>query len=240
MTRFIFFLSLVMGLNTAWGQPFTISGKIELDKGTLLVLTQTPEGTDTLARAAFAGDAFSLSGEVAEPVAALLVVEGYEGGFPMILEPGAAYTATLARNGGDIRGGKLQETYLAYQSIVRKANDEMRGLRQKMAEAGAQKHFKTVKELQEKVDKVQQDAQGKMDALIRRNADNVLAAYLQTAGMERVNDLEPLKRMYASLSEKAKATAPGRILAARIAAVEQVGIAATAPDFTLPAPDGKQ
>lgn len=241
MTRFILFISLVLGIHVAWGQPFTISGKIELDKGTLLVLTQTPEGTDTLARTAFAGDAFSLTGEVAEPVVARLAVEGYEGGFIMILEPGAAYTASLTRNGqGDIRGGRLQETYLEYQSIVRKANEEMRGLRQKMAEAGAQKHFKTVKELQEKVDKVQRDAQGKMDALIRRNADNVLAAYLQTAGMERVNELEPLKRMYASLSEKAKSTAPGRILAAHIAAVEQVGIAATAPDFTLPTPAGEQ
>lgn len=242
MTHFILFIFFLLGINTVWGQKqFSIHGKIELDKGTLLVLTQTPEGIDTLARTAFTGEAFSLAGELAEPVVAHLVVEGYTGGFIMILEPGADYTATLTRDGqGDIRGGKLQQDYLDYQAIVRQANEEMRGLRQKMAEAGAQKHFKTVKELQEKVDKVQQDAQGKMNALIRRNADNVLAAYLQTAGMERINNPDALKQMYASLSEQAKTTAPGRILAARIAAAEQVGIAATAPDFTLPTPDGGQ
>ena len=223
------------------GQQFTIGGKIELDRGCLLVLTQTPEGMDTLSRTAFSGETFSLAGELAEPVIAHLVGEGYEGGFVMILEPGENYTATLTRNGqGDISGGKLQQTYLDYQAIVLRANGEMRALKQKMAEAGAQKHFKTVKELQEKANKVQQEAKGKMDALIRRNADNVLAAYLQTVGMERINELAPLKQMYASLSEKAKTTAPGRILAARIAAIEQVSVAAKAPDFTLPTPDGEQ
>jgi len=223
------------------GQQFTISGKIELDKGNLLVFTQTPEGMDTLARTAFSEGVFTLAGELTEPVVAHLMVEGYTGGFVMILEPGENYTATLTRNGkGDIRGGKLQQTYLDYQAIIQQANGEMRALKQKMAEAGAQKHFKTVQQLQGKVDKVQQEAKGKMDALIRRNADNVLAAYLQTAGMERINEPAPLKQMYASLSDKAKATAPGRILAARIAAIEQVGIAAQAPDFTLPTPDGGQ
>lgn len=223
------------------GQQFTISGKIELDKGNLLVFTQTPEGMDTLARTAFSEGVFTLAGELTEPVVAHLMVEGYTGGFVMILEPGENYTATLTRNGkGDIRGGKLQQTYLDYQAIIQQANGEMRALKQKMAEAGAQKHFKTVQQLQGKVDKVQQEAKGKMDALIRRNADNVLAAYLQTAGMEHINAPAPLKQMYASLSDKAKATAPGRILAARIAAIEQVGIAAQAPDFTLPTPDGGQ
>lgn len=223
------------------GQQFTIEGKIELDKGNLLVLTQTPEGTDTLVRTTFSGETFSLAGELAEPVVARLVVEGYEGGFVMILEPGGTYTAALTRNGqGDIRGGKLQQTYLDYQAIIQRANGEIRDLKQKMAQAGEQKHFKTVKELQGKADKVQQEAKKKLDVFIRRNADNVLAAYLQTAGMERINELAPLKQMYASLSEKAKTTAPGRILADRIAAIEQVGIAAKAPDFTLPTPDGEQ
>lgn len=223
------------------GQEFVIKGQIELDEGHLLVLTQTLEGTDTLARAPFSGENFSISGKLDNPVVARLAVEGYEGGFVMMLEPGVTYTANLTRSGkGDIRGGKLQQAYLDYQAIVQKANGDIRALKQKMAEAGAQKHFKTVKELQEKADKVQQDAKVKMNALIRRNADNVLAAYLQTAGLERVNDLAPLKQAYASLSEKAKTTMPGRVLAARIAEIEQVALASTAPDFTLSTPDGEQ
>jgi len=223
------------------GQQFTIEGKIELDRGNLLLLTQTPEGTDTLARTAFSDGTFVLSGALDEPVVALIQVVGYEGGFILLPEPGAVYEANLTRNGNSyIHGGKLQEAYLDYQAVVLQANGEIRALKQKMAEAGEQRHFKTVKGLQEKAEKVQLAAQKKMDGIIRSNADNVLGAYLQTTGMEQIAELAPLKQMYASLSAKAKTTAPGRILAARIAAIEQVGIAATAPDFTLPTPDGEQ
>ena len=79
-----------------------------------------------------------------------------------------------------------------------------------------------------------------MNNIVRKNADNVLAAYLQTAGSERIMELEPLKQIYSLLSEKAKETAPGKLLEARIADLEKVGIAATAPDFTLTTPEGKQ
>lgn len=53
-------------------------------------------------------------------------------------------------------------------------------------------------------------------------------------------ELKPLKEIYALLSDKAKETAPGKILAERIADLEKVSIAATAPDFTLTTPEGKQ
>lgn len=222
------------------GQQFTIDGKVGIDKGTLLVITQTTEGVDTLARTELSGGRFALAGELSGPVVADLMMEGYAGGVVMILEPGENYTAILSRNGeGEIRGGRLQLSLLDYQAIVRRTNGELHDLKRKMADAGAQKHFKTVRQLQEKIDKVQRDAREEMNAIIRRNAENVLGAYLQTAGLERVNEPETLKQVYASLSDGAKATEPGRILAARIAAIEQVDIAAEAPDFTLPTPEGE-
>ncbi|MFR7822383.1 MAG: TlpA family protein disulfide reductase [Odoribacter splanchnicus] len=170
-----------------------------------------------------------------------LVIEGYVGGFIMMLEPGEEYTATLTRDGvGDIHGGKLQEDFNEYQQTVADANTASRTLQKKVEEAAAKKHFKTTKELEDKVDKVQENAFAKMNALIRKNADNVFAAYLQTAGSERIMELKPLKEIYALLSDKAKETAPGKILAERIADLEKVSIAATAPDFTLTTPEGKQ
>ena len=100
--------------------------------------------------------------------------------------------------------------------------------------------FRSSHELKAKANKVQQAAFDKMNNIVRKNADNVLAAYLQTAGSERIMELEPLKQIYSLLSEKAKETAPGKLLEARIADLEKVGIAATAPDFTLTTPEGKQ
>lgn len=223
------------------GKTFSISGKIELDKGNLLVLAQQAEKMDTLAKTAIAGQQFSISGEVNQAVVAYLVIEGYEGGFVMMLEPGMEYTATLTQDGdGNIHGGKLQESYNDYRYIVAQANTESRLLNQKADKAAAQKHFKTAKEYQAKADKVQQVAADKLNNIIRKNADNVLAAFLQTAGSEKITELEPLKQVYNTLSEKAKQTAPGLILAKRIADMEKVSISAIAPDFTLTTPEGKE
>lgn len=140
-------------------QTFHIQGNIELDKGELLVLTQQVEGMDTLAQTKFENNRFALTGNLQEPVVALLKIAGYEGGFVMILEPGMEYTAKLTRNGaGDIRGGKLQDIYNDYQKIVADANAESRALNKKASEAAAQKHFKTSHELKAKANKVQQAA----------------------------------------------------------------------------------
>ena len=82
------------------------------------------------------------------------------------------------------------------------------------------------------------DAQSRLAEVVERNKDNVFAAYIQTAGMERL-DLNRLKECYASLTDKAKATGPGRLVAARIQALEGVDVNAVAPDFTLQTPEGE-
>ena len=82
------------------------------------------------------------------------------------------------------------------------------------------------------------EAQTRLGKVVERNKDNVFAAYIQTAGMERM-DLNRLKECYESLSDKAKMTGPGRLVAARIQALEGVDVNAVAPNFTLQTPEGK-
>ena len=109
MKKIALTIQLCALLFTVYGQEqaFSISGDIELDKGQLLVLTQRPGKTDTLARTAIVGRKFDIRGTLDEAVVAHLVIEGYVGGFIMMLEPGEEYTATLTRDGvGDIHGGK--------------------------------------------------------------------------------------------------------------------------------------
>lgn len=121
MKKIALTIQLCALLFTVYGQEqaFSISGDIELDKGQLLVLTQRPGKTDTLARTAIVGRKFDIRGTLDEAVVAHLVIEGYVGGFIMMLEPGEEYTATLTRDGvGDIHGGKLQEDFNEYQQIV--------------------------------------------------------------------------------------------------------------------------
>jgi hypothetical protein len=113
------------------------------------------------------------------PVVALLKVDKYEGGFLFILEPGKEYSASLTKQGtGNIRGGKLQADFLAYQQMVGKANAQLRELKKQMSDAAAQKHYKTASELKAKHEKLQQNTQKKMYAVIQKNKDNVFGLYL--------------------------------------------------------------
>ena len=88
ITLTVLLLSALSFFAQAQEKTFSISGKIELDKGNLLVLTQRPGKIDTLAKTAIANRQFSISGTTEEAVVAQLVIEGYAGGFVMILEPG--------------------------------------------------------------------------------------------------------------------------------------------------------
>ena len=77
-----------------------------------------------------------------------------------------------------------------YQQIVADANTASRTLQKKVEEAAAKSISRLPRSWRDKVDKVQENAFAKMNALIRKNADNVFAAHLQTAGSERIMELE--------------------------------------------------
>ena len=96
MKKIALTIQLCALLFTVYGQEqaFSISGDIELDKGQLLVLTQRPGKTDTLARTAIFGRKFDIRGTLDEAVVAHLVIEGYVGGFIMMIEPGEEYTVS--------------------------------------------------------------------------------------------------------------------------------------------------
>ena len=85
---------------------------------------------------------------------------------------------------------------------------------------------------------MKEKAQKDLGVIVERNKDNLFAAYIQTAGMGRM-DLAALKRCYEQLSEKARQTEPAKILAARITTLENVNVNAVAPDFTLQTPGGE-
>ena len=244
MNRLILLLGiffLLPGFVAGEGKAFTINGSAkELNEGEMLVISNRIDRVDTLGRGKIENGKFQIRGELTEPCVALLKVNGYDGGFVFLLDADAPYEVELWQTGKSIiRGGRLQTELNSYQEIVGKANVDMGKLREEMNEASAQKHFKTVGELKKKIEKVREKAQKDLDVIVERNKDNLFAAYVQTAGMGRM-DLAALKQCYEHLSEKARQTEPGKMLAARIATLENVNVNAVAPDFTLQTPDGKE
>ena len=237
---FIIAFFLFPGLSFGEGKKFTINGKIpEMPSGRMIVITQLVDRVDTLGQGDIHGGKFVVEGEMNEPCVALIYVEGYGGGFVFILDSDAPYEMELFQSGKSvIKGGKLQSELITYQGIVAEENEKIKAARAKLAEASEAKHYRTASELQKKLDQVMADAQSRLAEVVERNKDNVFAAYIQTAGMERL-DLNRLKECYARLTDKAKATGPGRLVAARIQALEGVGVNAVAPDFTLQTPEGE-
>ena len=222
---FIIAFFLFPGLSFGEGKKFTINGKIpEMPSGRMIVITQLVDRVDTLGQGDIHGGKFVVEGEMNEPCVALIYVEGYGGGFVFILDSDAPYEMELFQSGKSvIKGGKLQSELITYQGIVAEENEKIKAARAKLAEASEAKHYRTASELQKKLDQVMADAQSRLAEVVERNKDNVFAAYIQTAGMERL-DLNRLKECYASLTDKAKATGPGRLVAARIQALEGVDV----------------
>lgn len=206
----------------------------------MIVVSQEVGHVDTLGQGDIVSGKFVIEGELDEPRVALIYVAGYGGGFVFILDTDAPYEMELFQSGKSvIKGGKLQKELNVYQEAVTEENQKIRKVKMELEEASAAKHFRTVNELKVKLEQLTAEAQKRLGVILERNKDNVLAAYVQTAGMERM-DLNGLKMCYAGLSDKAKHTGPGKLMAARIRALEGVEVDAVAPNFTLPTPEGKE
>src|SRR3712207_8288265 len=97
--RILLLLLLCLGVSRSWasGEDLTIKGKIEgIDAGRLLLIVQTGESRrDTLGVADFKAPRFTLKASLREPASAMLIVEGYNGGFQFFAEPGTLYSARL-------------------------------------------------------------------------------------------------------------------------------------------------
>lgn len=238
----VFILSFLSpGITLGEGKVFKISGKTpDLTEGEMIVLRQRVGRTDTLGRGNIVNGEFLIEGKLDEPCVVLLKAAKYEGGFFFILDTDTPYEMTLYKDGRRvIQGGKIQEELNLYQSIVEKTNQETKKLKEELQQANAEKHFKTASELREKLKKTMQEAKKEVENILEKNKDNVFTAYIQTSGMARM-DLNALKECYEQLSEKGRMTDQGKLVAARIAALEGVEVASMAPDFTLPDQNGKE
>lgn len=232
---------LFSGVAFGQGKDFVINGKIpEMEEGQMIVVTQLVGRTDTLGTGVIHNGSFRVEGKIDEPCVALIHVAGYSGGFIFILDTDAPYEMELYQSAkSTIKGGYLQSELIAYEAIVAEENQKIGALKKEVAKAAAEKRFRSENELKEQLKQQTEAARVRLDEMIERNKENVFAAYVQTAGTDRM-ELPGLKACYAGLSEQAKETGPGRLLAARIHSLEGVNVNAVAPDFTLPASDNKE
>lgn len=221
-------------------KEFTINGKAELDSGQMLIIAQKLEGPDTLGQSHIVKGQFNLKGTIDEAAEGFLTVIGYEGGFQFLLEPGGKYTADLKKTGkSSITGGKLQNEYLAYVKRVEQGNAELKDMQRQVDSTRNLGHFKTLQEMQGKLEQVREKAKDDLAVILKRNENNFLGAYIQTSRLKEVTDINHLNSVYDQLMPGAQSSVIGKMLAAKIKSLQKVDVASIAPDFTLQTPEGK-
>lgn len=241
-TLLIFVWTLLFpGISSEEVPPMRIAGRIpELTEGRMVLVAQGAAGVDTLGCAQITGGEFVLEAALEQAYIATLKVEGFEGGFMMITEPGEVYEAELYQSApSSIRGGKQQEELLLYQQTVAEHNVRLRQLRNDIELATTERRFRTASELKKELETALADANGALNGIVERNRGNVFAAYILTDGMRRA-ELPVMKVNYEKLSPQERATQPGKLLASFIAGLERLDVGSQAPDFRLPDPDGRQ
>lgn len=238
MNRILLCVLAACAAMAAWPQAYdiTIRGTIEgLSSGRLLLLAQTGENSvDTLGWADFTAPEFFLRGTAKEPVAAVIAVQGYAGGFSFLAEPGCEYTARLKDGDGfSIRGGRLNNAWTAFTAQVAARRAALDSLRRRYDGLKAQNKFRSASRVNDSIHLLQSQVGDETTAFLASH-DDLIAAYnaLNTAVAKQA-DADESAMLYERLGEGARGTVSARILKERVERLRLSETGRKAPDFTL-------
>lgn len=244
MRTLFFFLSLLFIVKVFAQniEPFTLKGSINgIESGRLLLIAQTGENQfDTISSSAFKESQFDLTGTIEEPLLARLMVEGYEGGFVFIPEPGAKYEAFLANDSRFyIKGGKLQDTYALFLHECEQRVIALNKLVEQYKELLSARKYRTAARLNDSINVLRKEHDAYQCAFLEEHKNDLLGAILQESLMARSSDLQALENAYKYLGEESRKTTSGRLLLQKIERIRATKSGEPAPDFTLNDLNGK-
>ena len=232
-------LTLAVG---AAAQNFTIDGTITgVDNGRLLVLAKTAiNRVDTLGSARFEGSEFRIEGRADEVTPAMIMLEGFEGGFLFFAEPGAHFTANLS-NGADaaINGTQTMSDWYEYITLVNGFNSQLPAMRREANELRQAGKFRSASEMNDRIESLQQQAREQVDAYLRQH-DGIIPAYVAESKAGKIQSSAELKSIYDQLGDEGRNSLSGRLILERKALLDGIAIGSTAPDFTLADTNGNQ
>ena len=213
-------------------QGYQISGKVSgMTDGTLLLIANEREKPDTLGSVTVKNGVFVFTGKVNAPVAAYLAPSDGNGMIPLILE-NANFMVNVSGRGAMIQGGKQQELLTRFTRISQAFLAE-----QAKVAAGAQQPGANVQALQDHVNKAYELSVNATIELIKANPDEYATAHVIALGISGETE-EGLRSKYDLLGEAARATIPGKRIAAALEQYEKLAIGEVAPNFTTEKPDG--
>lgn len=218
---------------------YTIFGEIRgISIAKVYVVTADFGRTDTLASTVVEEGKFILNGNVpGEARAVNLTFDGVEGQVPLLLE-NINYQVSITAQGAVIEGeGPAVKLWKEFERIGHDyAIEKNRAEAEYKALEGGGNAAK-VESLQFRLDNAYKQSVFKTQELIKANADNYVSAYIIALNMT-VDEEATLRAKYELLGPSARATAPGKAIAAMLDQYGKLIEGEVAPNFTLTKPDG--
>lgn len=212
-----------------------MSGKIEgMPNGVLLLMSDEKGVADTLGVTTVAGSVFEFTGIVDGPIAAYITTSDGKYYIPLILE-NTSFMVNATQTGALIKGGESQDIFGQFTRINVELLKEQRRIQDEYRQAQWDRNGTKMQALQKELGTVLIKARQLEKELLRKYADTYVAAYVIAAGMEQADE-ELLKEKYSLLTNSAKATVPGRAVAAYIEMAGKLIEGNVVPDFTVVSP----
>ena len=218
---------------------YTISGKIRGISISKAFLVAADFGSaDTLASTAVEGDKFMFSGTVPGGVRAVnLTFAGVEGQVPLLLE-NINYQISITAQGAAIEGeGPAVKLWKEFERIGHDYAIEKNRAELEYKALEGRGNAAEVERLQVRLDNAYKQSELKTQELIKANADHYISAYIIALNM-LIDDEATLRAKYELLGPSARASVPGKAIAAMLNRYGKLVEGEVAPNFTLMKPDG--
>lgn len=239
MRRFVLLLGLAMFFSIAGKaqEGYQINGKINgMQDGTLLLMSDENGKPERLGSSQITNGTFVFTGKVDSPMSAYIIPEGGEGMIPLILE-NAHFMINVGSAGALIKGGEQQEIFGEFSRINSRLLQEQQRIQKLYDEAELSGDQARVNSLMKEFEEAIASARKEERALQEKYRDMYVTAYVIAAGM-RGDSEESLRAKYEILGEKARATVPGKRIAATLDQFTNLIIGRTVADFSMNKPDG--
>lgn len=220
-----------------------IKGKTDgIKEGILHVIIQKSlDEVDTLSSTPFNKSRFKINYEISEPMVTNIMLDGYQGGFTMIAEPGAKYDAFLSNSDKSyIKGGTFNDAYNSHLHKSDSMRNRINEIEVRYADLRKNNKFRSASATNDTLRR-EKELLRNMTAEFLSSNDNLITAYTMYSNIAmREMGLNESRSIYENMGEEAKRSQYGRLIKERIERLEDTAKNAPAPDFTLADPDGNE
>lgn len=238
----LFIIGNIFLSNAQQNNRVIIEGKTDgIKEGILhIVVQKSIDDRDTISSTPFRRSRFKIECEISEPMVTNIQLDGYQGGFTLIAEPGTKYNAYLSNNKSYIKGGKLNDAYNCHMHKSDSLRNRINEIEARYTDLRKNNKFRSASAVNDTLRR-EKDLLRTMTTEFLALNNNVITAYTMYSNIVmREMGINECKGIYENMSSEAKGSQYGRLIKERIERLEETARNAPAPDFTLSDVNGNE